>query len=225
MDEYGAPVLTPAQRKALKARAHHLDPVVIIGEAGLTGAVLAEAALALRAHQLVKIRVHGDERAARAMLMDKLCAALGCAPVQSIGKLLVVYRPSDDEDNPSAKPGARERRGPHRPKKTLGAKAESAASARVGARGKKPPAGESAKRTPFKGGIKLSTASGKSLGARTSGKSPSAKTAGKRTDLSSSARLPARRGTTSKATQGPVRLQGGAGARTAGRRNRAKGGS
>ena len=105
-----APVLTPAERKELKARAHHLDPVVMIGEAGLTNAVLAEARRAIEVHELIKIRVFGDDRELRQAMMAQLCEALACAPVQMIGKLLIVYRPKPAE--PAARP-----RGPHVPKK------------------------------------------------------------------------------------------------------------
>ena len=125
MDEITAPSLTPAQRKALKAQAHHLNPVVMIGDAGLTDAVLAEADRALRVHELIKIRVLGDDRAARSALMEGVCAALDCAPVQSIGKLLVVYRPRGDDEADSQAASKRKRRGPHRPKKAVGASAES----------------------------------------------------------------------------------------------------
>ena len=106
----GVPVLTPAERKALKARAHHLAPVVMIGEAGLTDAVLAEARKAVEAHELVKIRVLGDDRELRTSFMARLCAEVPCAPVQMIGKLLVVYRPRPTE-------AAERPRGPHLPKK------------------------------------------------------------------------------------------------------------
>ncbi|MGE0806627.1 MAG: YhbY family RNA-binding protein, partial [Burkholderiaceae bacterium] len=70
--------LSPAERKALRARAHHLDPVVMIGEAGLSQAVIAEADRALAAHELIKIRVHGDDRLRRQTVMAEICAALGC---------------------------------------------------------------------------------------------------------------------------------------------------
>lgn len=93
--------ITPAQRKALKAKAHDLNPVVMIGNAGLSPSVIKEAQLALKSHELIKIRVLGDDRELRAKMYDKLCDALHAAPVQHIGKLLVVWRPkptaSEDE--------------------------------------------------------------------------------------------------------------------------------
>ncbi|MBM3408863.1 MAG: ribosome assembly RNA-binding protein YhbY [Betaproteobacteria bacterium] len=87
-------VITSAQRRALRADAHHLDPVVMIGDSGLTEAVVAEADRALNSHELIKIRVLGDDREVRALIMKELCSALGCASVQMIGKLLVIWRPA-----------------------------------------------------------------------------------------------------------------------------------
>lgn len=86
------PPLSPAQRRELRAAAHHLDPVVMIGDAGLSAGVLAEADRALTAHELIKLRVFGDDRQQRREILERLCAELGCQPVQEIGKLLVVYR-------------------------------------------------------------------------------------------------------------------------------------
>lgn len=91
-------MLDAADRKALRARAHHLDPVVMVGEAGLTRAVVEETDRALRAHELIKIRVLGDDRDQRRTVADELCSVLGCAPVQAIGKLLVLYRPRPIEE-------------------------------------------------------------------------------------------------------------------------------
>jgi len=88
--------LTPAERSELRSQAHGLNPVVMIGEAGLTPAVIKEANAALDAHGLIKIRVFGDDREARIAYYETLCAELGAAPVQHIGKLLVLYRPKKD---------------------------------------------------------------------------------------------------------------------------------
>ena len=85
--------LTPAQRKEHRAAAHHLDPVVAIGGDGLTGAVRKEADAALDAHGLIKIRVFSDDRVTRDALFDELADTLGAAPIQHIGKLLVLWRP------------------------------------------------------------------------------------------------------------------------------------
>jgi RNA-binding protein len=85
--------LTPARRKELRAEAHHLDPVVMIGADGLTPAVEKEANAALTAHGLVKIRVLSDERDTREALLATLSDRLDAAAVQHIGKLLVLWRP------------------------------------------------------------------------------------------------------------------------------------
>ena len=84
--------LTPTERKAHRADAHHLDPVVMIGNDGLTPAVKKETDAALNAHGLIKIRVLGDDRAAREAIYQQLADELNAAPIQHIGKLLVLWR-------------------------------------------------------------------------------------------------------------------------------------
>lgn len=85
--------LLPAFRRELRARAHPLHPVVSIGQHGLTPPVLHEIDVALRAHELVKVRVGGDDRDARLALLTRICEELDCGAVQQIGKLLVLWRP------------------------------------------------------------------------------------------------------------------------------------
>jgi RNA-binding protein len=85
--------LTPAQRKEHRSGAHHLDPVVMIGGEGLTPSVTKEVDLALKAHGLIKVRVFSDDRAAREAMLAQLADELGAAPIQHIGKLLVLWRP------------------------------------------------------------------------------------------------------------------------------------
>jgi RNA-binding protein len=85
--------LTVAERKVHRAEAHHLDPVVMIGNDGLTPSVKNEVDAALKAHGLIKIRVLGDDRAKREEMYQTLAADLGAAPIQHIGKLLVLWRP------------------------------------------------------------------------------------------------------------------------------------
>lgn len=94
------PKLTPAERSALRAEAHALSPVVIVGEAGLTPGVVKEIDASLDAHGLIKIRVFGDDREARVAIYDTICSELDAAPVQHIGKLLVVFRPKKDAPKP-----------------------------------------------------------------------------------------------------------------------------
>jgi len=90
--------ITPAQRKALKGEAHDLDPVVMVGGDGLTPAVIKEAKSAIGHHGLIKVRVFGDDREARIAIYEELCDKLDAAPVQHIGKLLVLWRPKDVVD-------------------------------------------------------------------------------------------------------------------------------
>jgi len=87
--------LTPAQRQYLKGLAHPLSPVVLIGEKGLTEAVLKETERALAAHELIKIKAGSDEKGTRSLWLEQICSELGAAPVQQIGKTLVIYRPAE----------------------------------------------------------------------------------------------------------------------------------
>jgi len=84
--------LSPTQRRALRAAAHHLNPVVSISQKGLTASVLAEIDRCLKAHELIKLRLYGIERDVREALFLEICTALGCAEVQHIGNLLVLWR-------------------------------------------------------------------------------------------------------------------------------------
>ena len=102
--------LTPAQRKEKRADAHHLDPVVMIGSDGLTPNVVKEIDLALKAHGLIKVRVFSDDRDARETALAQLCDQLGAAPIQHIGKLLVLWRPIPEviaTEDPNRMPGPR----------------------------------------------------------------------------------------------------------------------
>jgi len=88
--------LTPRERAQLKARAHALEPVVQVGQAGLSDTVAAELERALDAHELIKVRI-GADRDGRAELAAAICARTGAAEVQSVGKILVLFRPRPDE--------------------------------------------------------------------------------------------------------------------------------
>jgi len=85
--------LTPAERKVHRSEAHHLDPVVLIGNDGLTTSVQKEVDAALNAHGLIKVRVFSDDRTQRDTIFLQLADALHAAPIQHIGKLLVLWRP------------------------------------------------------------------------------------------------------------------------------------
>jgi len=87
--------LTVSERLALKGRAHALSPTVMIGNAGLTEAVLKEIAQTLKIHELIKIRVM-TERPQREEILAAICTQLDAAPVQHIGKILVIYKPNPD---------------------------------------------------------------------------------------------------------------------------------
>ncbi|MEO6147099.1 MAG: ribosome assembly RNA-binding protein YhbY [Sulfuriferula sp.] len=86
--------LNALQRRYLRGQAHHLHPVVMIGDAGLTDAVMREVDINLKSHELIKVRVFGDDRDHRIAILEKICTTLAAAPVQHIGKLLLIYRPA-----------------------------------------------------------------------------------------------------------------------------------
>ena len=89
-------ILDKAERKALAAQAHSLNPVVLLGAAGLTPAVMQEIDRALTAHELVKVRLSGLDREARPEAAGQIAETLSCAQVQLI--VLVLYRPAPDDD-------------------------------------------------------------------------------------------------------------------------------
>jgi putative YhbY family RNA-binding protein len=85
------PELSPARRRELKARAHKLDPVVYVGGAGLSKAVVAEIDRSLKSHELIKVRVNAD-RHVRESMLEEICGKTGAQPVQHIGKIFVLFR-------------------------------------------------------------------------------------------------------------------------------------
>ncbi|NYT60071.1 YhbY family RNA-binding protein [Alcaligenaceae bacterium] len=85
--------ITSQERSALRAAAHPLRPVVLIGDRGLSDSVLKEIDLNLNAHQLIKVRIAGEERDARNAMLETICESLSCAPVHHLGKTLIIYRP------------------------------------------------------------------------------------------------------------------------------------
>lgn len=93
--------ITTEQRRALRARAHALNPVVSISENGLTESVVKEIDNSLKAHELIKVRVYGDDRGQRESWYAEICATLSAAPVQHIGKLLVLWRPEEGKNDTS----------------------------------------------------------------------------------------------------------------------------
>ena len=91
-------MLTPEERKALRARAHKLDPVVLIGAKGLTDEVVREVDNALKAHELIKVRAPSLDRGTREVAFQALCERTGAEGVQHIGKVFVLYRKRDGDE-------------------------------------------------------------------------------------------------------------------------------
>lgn len=89
--------LTIAHRRELKAQAHVLNPVVMIGKTGLSASVIEELDRGLSSHELIKIKVQIDDRVVRNALFEEICQKLNAAPVQHIGKVFIVYRPKPEE--------------------------------------------------------------------------------------------------------------------------------
>jgi putative YhbY family RNA-binding protein len=89
--------LTARERASLKGRAHALEPLVQVGHAGLTDAVVAETDRALQAHELIKVKIGVADRTERAALVEELCARTDAAAVQTVGKIAVLWRPREDE--------------------------------------------------------------------------------------------------------------------------------
>ena len=92
--------LSSAERRRLRARAHRLHPVVSISRNGLSASVLKEIDCSLTSHELIKVRVFDDDRQSREQVLDTLCIRLDAAPVQHIGKLLVIWRPRPSDQRP-----------------------------------------------------------------------------------------------------------------------------
>ncbi len=89
-------MLTAAERKALKAKAHKLEPVVQIGAKGLTDEVVAEIDRALKAHELIKVRAATLEREEREKTLQAICVRSGAEAVQQVGKVFVLYRKNNE---------------------------------------------------------------------------------------------------------------------------------
>ena len=85
-------LMTPGERKELRARAHALKPVILVGDAGLSDAVLAETDRALHDHELIKVRLPGGEREIREQMAVRLCEQLGAQQIQAIGHIRVIFR-------------------------------------------------------------------------------------------------------------------------------------
>lgn len=90
--------LSTAEKKRLRQIGHNLNPLVQLGGNGLTEAVLAEIDARLEDHELIKVRVGGEDRAARAEAITEIARATQSQIAQSIGKLVLLYRPAKRPD-------------------------------------------------------------------------------------------------------------------------------
>lgn len=84
--------LTQEQKKQFKSIGHHLKPVLIVAENGLTEGVLAELERALNDHELIKVKINLAEREDRQAVIEELCQAARCELAQVIGKMALIYR-------------------------------------------------------------------------------------------------------------------------------------
>nr|WP_276559051.1 ribosome assembly RNA-binding protein YhbY [Fluoribacter dumoffii] len=84
-------------KKSLKAQAHHLKPVVLLGAKGLTEAVIAETDVALLAHELIKVKINGAEKEDRIMMASELCEQLHAELIQMIGNTVIMYRKNEEK--------------------------------------------------------------------------------------------------------------------------------
>lgn len=98
--------LNPTETRALRSRAHHLKPVVSISQNGLSDNVMKEIDRSLKAHELIKVKFYGAERAEREAALNAICEGLDCAAVQHIGNILVLWRPKPEGE--AKKPAKRE---------------------------------------------------------------------------------------------------------------------
>lgn len=84
-------------KQQLKAQAHHLKPVVLLGAKGLTSSVINEIDIALLAHELIKVKINGTEKADREMIAHDLCQQLHAELVQLIGHIAIIYRKNENK--------------------------------------------------------------------------------------------------------------------------------
>lgn len=118
--------ITSQERAALRARAHPLRPVVLVGDKGLTDPVIAEIDRNLTAHELIKVKIGGAERDERDAMLEALCEQLSCAPVHHLGKTLILFRPDAkqvkvEKESEFATRAVRKPTEPHTPKKVAAA--------------------------------------------------------------------------------------------------------
>ena len=96
--------ITEKQKRWLKGEAHHLKPVVMIGQAGLTEAVLAELELALDHHELLKVKVNAGDRDERDAIIAPMVERTGAALINRIGNVAVLFRANPKKRVPMVLP-------------------------------------------------------------------------------------------------------------------------
>jgi RNA-binding protein len=94
--------LTPRERTHLKGRGHALEPIVQVGQGGLSDAVIVELERALTAHGLIKVKINDADREARHAIAEAICARTDAVAVQQVGKVLLLWRPTPEEASPSS---------------------------------------------------------------------------------------------------------------------------
>ena len=122
--------MTPAQRRQLRARAHGLKPVILVGDAGVSDGVLAETDRALHDHELIKIRLPAADRDTREQMAEQICERLGAEHVQAIGHMRVIFRANPQEMAESSQTEADVRKKKKAQAKKAKAKAKRSASQR-----------------------------------------------------------------------------------------------
>ena len=88
--------MNSVNKKKLRAEAHTLKPVVMIGQSGLTAAVLAELKQTFNSHELIKVKIRA-ERDERKVISEKICTDTGAELIQTIGQIAVIYRSNPDK--------------------------------------------------------------------------------------------------------------------------------
>lgn len=108
-----------AQRRQLAARAHHLNPVVMIGKDGLAKNVIDELDRSLLKHELIKIKLLEGDRDQRTQLLEQICLLLSATPIKQIGRVLIIYRINPDKTKDIQSTATKRPKSHHKPKHKL----------------------------------------------------------------------------------------------------------
>lgn len=90
--------LTSRDRRAMRRIGHHLEPVIIVGDGGVSEGLIQETDRALADHELIKVRLPAADREDRHALAEALCEACGAELMQSIGRIILIYRKAEQPD-------------------------------------------------------------------------------------------------------------------------------